>query len=91
MSEDNAAAAPEGTTGGPIEALAGFSAAARRRLASRPEQLSGPGVARLFQVLLGLVLLDAWVSLGSQLQVLVGSRGLLPVAELMARMERNER
>jgi hypothetical protein len=41
---------------------------------------SGPATARLFQKLLALVFLDAWISLGVQLHVLVGSRGLLPAA-----------
>ena len=47
------------------------------------EQGSGPVVARLFQRLLALVFLDAWLSLGVQLRPLIGSRGLLPAAELI--------
>jgi hypothetical protein len=45
---------------------------------------SGPRVARLFQRLLGLVAVAAWVSLGSQVLVLIGERGLLPARELFA-------
>lgn len=43
---------------------------------------SGSRVARLFQKLLALVFLVAWVSLGAQVHVLIGSRGLLPVADV---------
>jgi uncharacterized membrane protein YphA (DoxX/SURF4 family) len=39
-------------------------------------------VARLFQCWLGVVFVVAWASLGVQLDVLVGSRGLLPAKEL---------
>jgi hypothetical protein len=39
-------------------------------------------VARLFQRWLGVVFVVAWASLGVQLDVLVGSRGLLPAREL---------
>jgi hypothetical protein len=39
-------------------------------------------VARLFQRWLGVVFIVAWASLGVQLDVLVGSRGLLPAKEL---------
>jgi len=46
---------------------------------------SGPAVARLFQRLFALVLLGAWLSLGSQVQLLIGSRGLLPAAEFFER------
>jgi hypothetical protein len=42
---------------------------------------SGPAVARLFQRLLALVFLDAWLSLAVQVRELVGSRGLLPADE----------
>lgn len=41
---------------------------------------SGPKVARLFQCLLAIIFLVAWASLGVQLDVLVGSHGLLPAA-----------
>jgi hypothetical protein len=41
---------------------------------------SGPTVATLFHRLLGLVFLDAWLSLGVQLRVLIGPHGLLPIA-----------
>jgi hypothetical protein len=44
---------------------------------------SGAAVADLFTRLLALVSLAAWLSLGVQVRVLIGSRGLLPVADLM--------
>jgi len=43
---------------------------------------SGPRVARIFHTLLGFVLLAAWLSLGQQVQLLIGSDGLLPLAPL---------
>jgi hypothetical protein len=54
-------------------------------LGQAPRSPSSAAVARLFQRLLALVLLCAWVSLGSQVRVLVGSRGLLPADEFFAR------
>jgi hypothetical protein len=45
---------------------------------------SGPAVATLFHRLLAAVFLIAWVSLGVQVDVLIGSRGLLPVAPFLA-------
>jgi hypothetical protein len=44
---------------------------------------SGAPVGALASRLLALIALAAWVSLGSQVRVLLGSRGLLPVGELM--------
>jgi lipase maturation factor 1 len=44
---------------------------------------SGPAVASLFHRLFALVSLAAWWSLGSQVRVLIGSRGLLPAGEFM--------
>ncbi len=44
---------------------------------------SGPAVTRLFQRLLALVFVVAWLSLGVQIEVLVGSRGLLPASDLV--------
>ncbi len=44
---------------------------------------SGPGVATVFARGLALVSLIAWLSLGAQVQVLIGSRGLLPVADFI--------
>jgi hypothetical protein len=44
---------------------------------------SGPAVARLFQRLLALMFLAAWVSLGVQLDELIGSRGLLPIERFL--------
>jgi hypothetical protein len=60
-----------------------MSAAGWRRLL--PGFDSGPAVARLFHRLLGLVFLDAWLSLGVQVHVLIGRRGLLPIADFLAR------
>ena len=44
---------------------------------------SGASVGALASRLLALMALAAWVSLGSQVRLLLGSRGLLPVGELM--------
>jgi hypothetical protein len=44
---------------------------------------SGPGVASLFGMLLALISLVAWLSLGAQVLALVGSRGLLPLADFI--------
>jgi hypothetical protein len=41
---------------------------------------SGPAVAMLFHRLLAAIFLVAWASLGAQVEVLIGSRGLLPAA-----------
>ena len=43
---------------------------------------SGPKVARAFQVALGLCVVSAFLSLGAQIDVLIGSRGLLPIADV---------
>lgn len=51
--------------------------------ALRPRDHSGPAVARLFHRLLALVFLDAWLSLAVQLRVLMGARGLLPIARFL--------
>ncbi len=48
-----------------------------------PSTRSGPAVGSLFHRLFGLVSLAAWWSLGSQVRVLLGRRGLLPVADFM--------
>jgi hypothetical protein len=45
---------------------------------------SGPAIARLYHRLLAAVFLVAWLSLGAQLDVLIGSRGLLPLAPYLA-------
>lgn len=50
-----------------------------------PRDHSGPVIARLFHRLLGLVFLDAWLSLGVQVHVLIGAHGLLPIARFLAR------
>jgi hypothetical protein len=52
----------------------------RGRRARATGETSGPLVARWFQRLFGVVFLIAWLSLGSQVLLLVGSRGLLPAA-----------
>jgi lipase maturation factor 1 len=49
-----------------------------------PGDGSGPAVARLFHALLACNFLVAWLSLGAQIDVLVGRRGLLPAADLVA-------
>ena len=46
-------------------------------------QGSGPAVARLFHRWLAAVFLVAWMSLGSQIELLVGSHGLLPLADFL--------
>jgi hypothetical protein len=47
-------------------------------------------VGRGFQIALGLVFLIAWLSLWYQVQILVGSRGLLPAKELIALLRARE-
>jgi uncharacterized membrane protein YphA (DoxX/SURF4 family) len=42
---------------------------------------------RLFQVLLSLVFLNAWLSLASQVDVLLGHRGLMPIEPLVERLQ----
>jgi hypothetical protein len=44
---------------------------------------SGPAVGRLFASVLAPITLVAWLSLGAQVRVLFGSRGLLPVADFL--------
>ena len=63
-----------------------FGDAAQLRLTSG----SGPRIARLFHSLLALVLLGAWISLGSQIQLLIGSRGLMPLAPLVDSLQGRE-
>jgi hypothetical protein len=46
---------------------------------------SGPVVARAFQCAFAAVLLAAWASLASQVELLIGSDGLAPAAELFER------
>ncbi len=45
---------------------------------------SGPAVAGLHARVLALLSVAAWLSLGVQVRVLIGSRGLLPASELIA-------
>lgn len=54
-----------------------------RSSATPTEAGSGPRVARAFHRLLGLAFFVAWASLGVQVRVLVGSRGLLPAHDLV--------
>jgi hypothetical protein len=44
---------------------------------------SGPDVARLFGMLLALISLVAWLSLGVQVRRLIGAHGLLPLADFI--------
>ncbi len=44
---------------------------------------SGAAVGALFSRVFALISLCAWLSLGSQIQILIGSRGLLPLGEFM--------
>jgi hypothetical protein len=46
--------------------------------------LSGPAVARLYHRLLAAIFVIAWASLGVQVDVLIGSRGLLPLEPFLA-------
>lgn len=54
-----------------------------RRIGLLFRQGSGPRVARLFQRLLAATFLVAFASLGVQVQRLIGSRGLLPLAPFL--------
>ena len=45
-----------------------------------PAAATGPVVARAFHRVLAAIFCVAWLSLGWQLDVLIGSRGLLPAA-----------
>ncbi|HMI93991.1 MAG TPA: lipase maturation factor family protein, partial [Polyangiales bacterium] len=49
-----------------------------------PSLDSGPGVAGVFQRVFAAVLLVAWASLASQVELLAGSEGLAPAADLLA-------
>lgn len=48
---------------------------------------TGPATARLFGGLLALISLVAWASLGAQIRVLIGQRGLLPLPDLLEKVE----
>lgn len=48
---------------------------------------SGPSIAWLYHRLLALLCLVAWLSLAAQVQVLIGSRGLLPIAQTVTQLE----
>ena len=70
-------------TGGAATGTGGPARRAARLLQSwRPS--SGPEVAALFHRLLALILLAAWLSLGVQVRLLIGERGLLPLADFVA-------
>ena len=61
-----------------------WAARARRRWPRPPWTFgSGPSVAALFGMLLALVSLIAWVSLGVQVRRLIGGHGLLPLADFI--------
>ncbi len=49
-----------------------------------PGSSAGPAVALLFHRALAVVFLIAWTSLASQVLLLIGSRGLLPLADFVA-------
>ncbi|HEX2881481.1 MAG TPA: lipase maturation factor family protein [Polyangiaceae bacterium] len=51
---------------------------------------TGSRAVRLFQCLLSLVFLDAWLSLASQIGVLIGHRGLLPIAPLVEHLQQRD-
>ena len=73
MSEPGAAEAPAARPGAPA-----------KRWRRRPWTFgSGPDVARLFGMLLALVSLIAWLSLGVQVRRLIGARGILPLADFI--------
>jgi len=48
------------------------------------DRVSGPGIARTFQKGLALIFALAWLSLAGQILGLIGSRGLMPLAETLA-------
>ena len=48
-----------------------------------PATATGPVVARAFHRVLAAIFCIAWLSLGRQLDVLIGSRGLLPAADYL--------
>ena len=52
---------------------------------------SGPRVARVFHTLLALCALNAWISLASQVHLLIGSHGLLPVASWVESLQTVDR
>jgi len=54
---------------------------------SHPDDASGPLVARLFHRLLAIVFITAWLSLGVQALLLLGSDGLVPAADLLTHIE----
>jgi hypothetical protein len=63
---------------------AGGASATRRRWPSPPWTFgSGSAVAALFGMLFALVSLVAWLSLGVQVRRLIGSHGLLPLADFI--------
>ena len=48
---------------------------------------SGPKVTRAFQILLAVIFLNAWLSLGVQIHQLIGSEGLLPVQHHLTQVD----
>jgi lipase maturation factor 1 len=51
---------------------------------------SGPVVARAFGRLYALVLVAAWASLGSQIRLLIGERGLLPLQPFLVELHQQD-
>lgn len=81
---------PPGPAQPPVSQVAGehLTGAATTTANSRVSWLgwlgtTGPGAATLFHRLLSLIFLVAWLSLLAQVQVLIGSRGLMPFVELV--------
>lgn len=54
--------------------------------AARLRSFSGPQVARAFHAALAVIFGVAFASLGQQVQVLIGHRGLLPISSLIERL-----
>lgn len=71
-----------GSTGShTISGVRGIGAAVSQRMGAFAA--SGPRVARVFHSALALVFAGAFLSLGVQVDVLIGSRGILPLAPLV--------
>lgn len=70
--------------------LLSLAARLARSLAGPLQGDSGATVARLFDGLLAAIFLIAWLSLGAQLDVLVGSRGLMPAGPYVEALRAQE-
>lgn len=82
MSEEPAGVSSGPAPPGPAAAV-GAPASSSPSLLDRWHPASGPAVASLFHRLLALVFLAAWLSLGVQVRLLIGSRGLLPLRDFV--------